>query len=332
MNPIASATTKPIAIKYTPPWPFQNPHLNTIYPHLFRCTKKPKYTRQRIDCPDGDFLDLDYSLAGSNRVLIMACGLESNSGETQVMGMVKAFNEHGWDVVVMNYRGCSGEPNRLPISYHSGATDDFDLAIRHILKDGKYQQAVLMGFSLGGNLLLKYLGERQSALHQSIQASIAVSAPCCLKGSVVQLNKPENHIYQSRFIRSLKAKVYGKARQFPGHIDHKQLASIKTFQEFDNLYTAPIHGFRGAEDYWQQCSSKHFIKHIQLPTLIINALDDPFLNSDCFPQEACRQNRNCTLETPSFGGHLGFVSFNNDGLYWHEWRALHFADEITRAF
>lgn len=314
---------------YEPAFIFRNPHLNTIYPHLFRKVTGIKYTRERLSTPDGDFIDLDFSSVASSKLVIIAHGLESNSNETYVKGMVKSFNKRKWDSVVMNFRGCSGEANLLPRSYHSGATEDLTCVIDYLKAHKNYAEIVLVGFSLGANLILKYLGESGHSIASSIQAAVAVSAPCCLKGSSTKLSKRSNQIYMQRFVTLLKEKMKQKAKTFPGLVNYRDFRSVRSFQEFDDLYTAPFHGFRNAEDYWEQCSSKKYVESIKIPTLLINSLDDPFLNEECFPFKAAALNKNFQLETPAYGGHVGFVSLKNKGEYWHETRAANF---ITNSF
>lgn len=282
------------------------------------------YQRQRIDTPDNDFLDLDWVRTGSRRLAVVAHGLEGDSRRHYMLGMVKALSKRGWDVVAWNARGCSGEPNRAPRFTHSGATEDLETVLARFLSIGGYSEIALLGFSLGGNLTLKYLGERGSGLDRRIKAAVAFSVPCDLFSGCTALAKPANQIYMRRFLATLHDKIRALMKLMPGKIDDQGYEKMRTFKDFDDRYTAPLHGFKDAEDYWRQCSCKPYLKFIQIPTLLVNARNDPFLADPCYPVEEARQNPNLHLEMPTSGGHVGFVSFNHDGEYWSETRAAAF--------
>lgn len=313
---------------YRAPFFLVNGHLQTIFPSLFRKVSGVSYRRERIETPDGDFLDLDWSEAGSKRAAIISHGLEGNTSRAYMMGMSRALNRAGWDALPWNFRGCSGEPNRKLRSYHSGATDDLHTVISHVLSQGKYSEIALIGFSLGGNVTLKYLGERGGEVHSFIRKAAAFSVPCHLASGSRKLAQPSNKLYMKRFLRMLHEKIKAKMEIMPGQLDDAGYESIKDFKGFDDRYTAPIHGFANAEDYWQKCSSKQFIPCITLPTLLINARNDPFLSKECFPVEEARGNPNFYLEMPEAGGHTGFVEFNDSGEYWSEKRAMEFLNEV----
>ena len=284
------------------------------------------YTRTRISTPDGDFLDLDWLKQSSRKLIILSHGLEGSSGRPYIKGMAKLFRDRGYDVLAWNYRGCSEEMNHKIRFYHSGATEDLDLIVNHAIALG-YQDVNLIGFSLGGNLTLKYLGEKASALHPWVKKSVVFSVPLNLHGSCIEISKRSNWIYNRRFLNSLKNKVVHKAKYLEG-IDPAPLASVNSLLEFDDLYTAPIHGFKNALHYYQQCSSLQFVKHIQRPTLVVNALNDPFLSKDCFPDQF-ENHPYVKFEYPSRGGHVGFALFDQNGLYWSELRALQFIQSHT---
>lgn len=310
---------------YRPPRFLQNGHALTIYPHLFRRVEGVVYRRQRIETPDDDFIDLDRSSFGFERVVVVAHGLEGNSQRPYVLGMVRALNEGGWDVVVWNFRGCSGEPNRKPRFYHSGDTADLDTVMCHVLKAGRYNCVALVGFSLGGNVVLKYLGERGSGVPRAIVAAVAFSVPCDLHDSALKMGQASNMLYMRRFLNSLHEKIRVKKALFPGQVDDQGYHSIRDFVEFDDRYS-PLHGFAGALDYYEQSSSKPFLGSIRVPTLLINALDDPFLDFSCYPRDEARASRYLTLEIPGSGGHVGFVSLCSRH-YWSEARCVEFLDE-----
>lgn len=311
-------------VEYTPPLLLKGSHLETIYPSLFRSVKGFSYQRERITTPDHDFLDLDWLTQGSKKLVVISHGLEGNTERAYVRGMARIFHQNEFDVLAWNYRGCSGELNKKVRFYHSGATEDLDFVIRHAISLG-YTAINLIGFSLGGNLTLKYLGEQGQNIHQAINRSAVFSVPMNLKTSCDQLSQPSNWIYTRRFLKSLKLKVQAKADVI-SEIDPGPLSVIKTLVEFDNQYTAPLHGFKDALDYYEQCSSIRFIEFIQRQTLIVNALNDPFLSPDCYPKEI--KNPNITTHYPTHGGHVGFAQFNKNGLYWSEQKALQFISSI----
>lgn len=315
---------------YSAPKFLFNGHLQTIFPSVLRTVRDVRYVRERISTPDDDFLDLDWSRVGSRRLAILSHGLEGSSSRTYMLGMVRALNRSGWDALAWNYRGCSGEINNSVIFYHSGATYDLDHLLRHVAGLNMYQEIVLIGFSLGGNLTLKYLGEQGSEFPAPVVAAAAFSVPSDLRSSAMRLAMPENRIYMQRFLRTLAEKVRAKMGAMPGRIPDYQPEKMRTFAEFDEYYTARLHGFEGAEDYWNRSSSRQFIEHIRIPTLLVNAKNDPFLAPECFPVEEAERSRYVVLEIPDSGGHVGFTSFYRDGIYWSEHRALEFLGAHSR--
>jgi predicted alpha/beta-fold hydrolase len=304
---------------YSPPFFLFNAHLETIYPALLRRVKTIPYTRERINTPDDDFLDLDWLNRGSKKLVIVSHGLEGNSLRPYVRGMAKALFAQGFDVIAWNYRGCGDEINRQLRFYHSGATDDLDVVLTHALKQERYTEIYLVGFSLGGNLTLKYLGERES--HPFIKKAIIFSAPIHLSSSCEKISQPSNRIYAQRFLRSLKRKILEKDQIMPG-LNTSLLPSIKSIKEFDEAYTAPLHGYASADEYYKRNSSIYFLSHIKVPTLIVNTKNDPFLSPLCFPVEEVKGHSFLTLEMPLRGGHVGFTQINMNGLYWSEQRAI----------
>lgn len=314
------------ATNYAAPFLLSNRHLNTIFPTLFRRVPPVQYVRERINTPDNDFLDLDFSRIGSRTAVVILHGLEGSSNRTYVTGMVNIFNERGFDTVSMNFRGCSGECNKALRFYHSGETGDLQTVIDHISQD--YDQIHLVGFSLGGNITLKYVGERGSSINKQIRSAVAISVPVDLHDSSSELEKRHNTIYRMRFIRSLGEKLIEKARFYPDDISLDGLSAIRTFREFDDRYTAPLHGFKDAVDYWKQSSSVFYLSGIAIPTLLINALDDPFLGKGSYPFNAATSNPNFHFETPGEGGHVGFVTFS-EKYYWSEKRAWQFISQYS---
>ena len=313
---------------YRAPFLFSNGHLQTLYPTLARRVVGVSYQRERIETPDNDFLDLDWSRSGSSRLVVLSHGLEGNTHRPYMLGMARELNRQGWDVLAWNYRACSGEINRRLRTYHNGCIDDLDCVVRHALAGSGYTQAALIGFSLGGNLSLLYLGKTAGALDARIRAAVAFSVPCDLRAGALELAKARNYLYMKQFLVSLHKKVRMKMQQMPDRIDDRGYARIRDFRGFDDRYTAPINGFRDAEDYWFQCSSGRFLGAITVPTLIVNALDDPFLAPDCYPVAQAEKSSAVHLEMPASGGHVGFVQFHDDGSYWSEQRAVEFLWQV----
>lgn len=308
---------------YRPPFHLRNAHLQTIYPSVFRKVKGINYERERIKTPDGDFLDLDWSRVGSDKLGIIFHGLEGSSESGYARGMVKAFNEKGWDAMVLNFRSCSGEPNMKPRFYHSGETGDPAFVIEYLLGKYTYRSLSIVGYSLGGNVLLKYLGERGRQVPKEIKNAVAVSVPCELHTSCEVLSKGFNKLYTRHFLTMLMEKAQAKAHLFsPEQLN----LNPQTFHDFDGTFTGPLHGFNGAMDYYLKSSSKAFIPEIRRPVLILNAQDDPFLSRGCFPVEEAKDHQKVFLEMPEKGGHVGFML--NKGKYWAEQRVLAFLEEV----
>lgn len=308
---------------YRPPVWLRNAHAQTIFPALFRRTPRVTTNRERLELSDGDFLDLDWNTDNqSDRVAILTHGLEGTSSNPYMQGMAAALRRAGWDVLAWSFRGCSGETNRLLRSYHSGVTEDLERVIDHSLKTVRYRRVALIGFSIGGNITLKYLGE--TTPDPRIDRAVAFSVPCDLGSSSRKLESRSNRIYMKRFLDTLATKIREKIERYPDQLTDQGLRKMRTFEEFDEAYTAPLHGFRDAADYWKRASSKPVLRDIRISTLLINALDDPFLPSECFPIESARANPNFHLEMPERGGHLGFVAFNSLNEYWTETRAIEF--------
>lgn len=309
---------------YSRPWFLFNRHLETIYPALFRRVQLRDFERQRITTPDNDFLDLDWLKQGAKKIIVISHGLEGNSQRAYIKGMARVFFENGFDVVAWNYRGCSGEMNKALRFYHSGATDDLATVTDRVVRGG-YESVFLIGFSLGGNLTLKYAGERE--LHAKVKGVVAFSVPLDLYTSSLALARSSNWIYSKRFLKSLKKKIRAKGAMMEG-LNVAALENVKTLRNFDDVYTGPIHGFADALDYYKKSSALGFLEGIRTPTLIVNAQNDPFLSHECFPEGIT--NQYVQFEAPVHGGHVGFASFNGKGLYWSELRALDFVQQILR--
>ncbi|WP_027128052.1 YheT family hydrolase [Fusobacterium perfoetens] len=296
-------------IEYKPNWLFKHKHINTCFPTLFRKIKLDYTEREKINTFDGDILYINWVKNNNKKLLILCHGLEGSSKSKYIQGHGKYFSERGWDIIAINYRGCVGE-NQKPSAYHGGLTDDLKLLIEEKGKD--YEIVVIGGFSLGGNIVLKYLGTE--TYPKNLKCGFAVSPPCDFFSSNNQLKKPENKIYSIRFLKKLKNKCEEKYQNHPEwrkFINIEKIRESKTIEEFDDAYTGRFFGFNGYKDYYSKVSSKKNIVNISIPTYILTPLDDPMMGKECYPYEEANQNKNITLETPTYGGHVGFASFKD---------------------
>jgi predicted alpha/beta-fold hydrolase len=317
-----------IASTYKPPLIFKNSHFNTVYKTFFN-NDTVNYTRKRIETPDKDFIDLDFSSVSSDTLIIAMHGLEGSSHSNYILSAINYLNSKGLDCVAINFRGCSGEENNNIYSYNSGKTDDVELVINYIIKQYNYLNILLLGYSMGGNITLKYLGET-TQIQAEVKGAIAVSVPCDLKGSSYALAQWYNRLYLNRFMKTLKAKALNKTKSFPdSNLKKEQIIKARTFKDFDNVVTAPLFDYENAEDYWRKCSAKQFIPGINLPTLVLNAQDDSFLSESCYPINEAKNNKFLFLETPKYGGHVGFNTavFGKDS-HWSEDRIFNFIKHI----
>lgn len=313
---------------YRPPFPFTSGHLQTMYPTLFRRTPKAEPVPERLQTADGDFIDIDWHYSqrqNSSGLVVVSHGLEGHSRKKYPLGMASYLSRNGWDVICLNFRCCSGEPNLLPRFYHSGVTDDLHQVLCHGLSKG-YKHAALLGFSMGGNQTLKYLGENPDLVPEELQAAITFSVPCILDDAVAIMGKSINRPYMKYFMTGLRQKIKEKAVRFPDLIDIEGLDQMQTFEPFDDKYTAPLHGFRNAADYYKRCSSAQFLSSIKVPTLLVQAQNDPFLSLSCYPIETSEKSEKLFLEMPDFGGHVGFIGNWLESAYWSEKRALAFLE------
>ncbi|MDR9455887.1 MAG: alpha/beta fold hydrolase [Salegentibacter sp.] len=314
---------------YTAPRIFRNPHFSTIYSSTLRKVAFSTSQRDRVELEDGDFLDLDRSFSSEGnhkRLVILLHGLAGNAQRPYMNAMARIFAEAGWDTAAMNFRGCSVEMNRLYRSYNAGATEDLKAVINHILAENRYSEIALVGFSLGGNLMLKYLGET-SEIPSEIKSAVAISTPCDLGASLEELSQTRNIIYSKRFVRNLKKELFRRHLAFPEKISKEEIAGCKSLRDIDELYTSRAHGYKNAADYYKKCSSLHFLPNIQIPTLLINAENDSFLSATSYPVEIAKNSKDLHLEIPAHGGHVGFIQ--NKKTYYHEERALEFVQNFS---
>lgn len=286
-----------------------NRHLMTIYGSVARWPPRLPLYRERWELPDGDFLDVDRldGDAGAPLVIVLH-GLEGSSRAGYVLGVLAEARARGWPAAAINFRGCSGEPNRLARFYHSGETGDLAFAVERLAAEQPERALVLAGFSLGGNVITKYLGERRAP--EAVRAAAVVSVPFDLARCARALDGPgvAAWIYRERFLRRLRRKALDKAARFPDAIDAARARAARTFAEFDHGVTAPLHGFAGAEDYWARASSGPLVGAIDRPLLILAAEDDPFVPAESLPLDAARANPRVTLEIFPDGGHVAFIA------------------------
>lgn len=292
---------------YQPTGIYKNAHIQTIFPNRFRKIEKPYLKRFRFELSDGDFIDVDAHQTGNSKLLVLVHGLEGSTQSKYMLGATQHFTQLGFDVLALHQRSCSGVLNRLPQLYHHGITTDIQEVLNQFAP--QYNTLFLMGFSLGGNQVLKFLGQATSKIPENLKAAAAISAPIFLPTCVIKIHQPQQWVYHKMFLDELKAKILKKAQQFPEHINASKLPQTKSLYDFDNNFTAPLFGFDDGQDYYQKASSLPFLKSIQTPTLLLNALDDPMLSVECFPTALAEQHAFLHLCTPQNGGHVGF--FNN---------------------
>jgi uncharacterized protein len=321
------------ARRYTPAPLHIGGHLQTILPSAFRRVRGVTYRRERLELPDGDFVDMDWASAVPNssskraqRVVVLSHGLEGDSHRHYILALAKLFTRHGWDALAWNCRSCSGEMNRLPRLYHHGATEDLAAVVQFAIRQRKYTQVALVGVSLGGNLTLKYLGENGDSLPPEVIGGVGISVPADLVAGEEILALPDRRIYQQRFLKKLRPKVEVMAQRVPG-ISLTGYDQIKRFREFDDRYTAPLHGFASALDYYTRVSSNQFVERITRPALLLSARNDPFLAPSCFPEAIALRHRSFYVEITEQGGHVGFMQLAKEFSY-SELRALEFITSI----
>ena len=319
--------------KYRPAWFAPGPHARTLWARLFRRVALPPVERLRWDTPDGDFVDvvrLPASAPERPRVVLLH-GLEGTSRSPYARGLLHEIARRGWGADLMLFRSCSGELNRTRRFYHSGETGDLAWVIDRLVAEFPAAPIGLAGVSLGGNVLLKYLGERGDDVHPRIVAAAAVSVPFDLGRGSRRIGRGFGRVYEHYFLDSLKRKTREKARVHADLVDLGRLDRVRTLLEFDDLVTGPLHGFESADDYYARSSSLHFLARIRRPTLLLSAIDDPFLPHEVLDEvrDAARDNACLTTEFPAKGGHVGFVAGRNPWrpFYYAEWRVTDFLSE-----
>lgn len=291
---------------YRAPWWLPGGHLQTLYPALFLRRAFAPLRRERWELPDGDFVDIDWTAGNAAAPLVVLFhGLEGSARGHYAGSLLRSVVAYGWRGAVVHFRGCSGEPNRLARAYHSGDSEEIDALLRRFRADHPTLYAA--GISLGGNALLKWLGERGAAAGSIVEAAAAISTPFDLTAAGRALDSGLNkYLYTRHFLRTLKRKACAKLENFSGLCDADALARVTTLHAFDDLYTAPVHGYADADDYWRRASSKPWLGSIAVPTLLINARNDPFLPAAALPSPA-ELSAHVTAEFSATGGHAGFV-------------------------
>ncbi len=318
---IHSAYLGPPAYQY-------NGHLQTIIPGLIRSVSGITYERERLTLNDGDFVDLDWIDGGQNRLVVLTHGLEGDSNRQYIRGTAKLFALYKYDVLAWNCRSCSGEMNRAFRLYNHGEIGDLGEVITHALQTKHYKEIVLVGYSMGGNITLKYLGVHGNQLPDVIKSGIAISSPTDLGASAGLLDRRSNRFYRNRFMKKLVVKLSQKADLFPGRLDMSKLQQVKQWRDFDEFFSAPVNNYHDATDFYTQASAVNFMPGITVPTLLLNAQNDPLLSPECSPGWLAQTHPCIFLETPRTGGHVGFQLAGDEYTY-AERRALSFAQNLA---
>ncbi|MHB8623045.1 MAG: hydrolase [Sulfuricaulis sp.] len=296
---------------FQPAWWCRGPHMQTMWARLMRHAPHPLLQRERLELPDGDFIDLDWMENRTGPIVIVLHGLEGSSDSPYARGILAAFERRGWRGVVMHFRGCSGEPNRLARSYHSGDIGDLAHLIDAIHRREPQTPLAAVGYSLGGNVLLKWLGK--TGEQAPLCAAVAVSVPFVLRDAADRLQQGFSQLYQWQLLRSMRRTVVEKRGRMDLPIKVRDLSTLKSFRDFDEYVTAPLHGFDSADHYYTVSSSRQYLKDITVPTLILHAQDDPFMTEASIPRQH-ELSESVTLELSLRGGHVGFIA----GMWpWH---------------
>lgn len=313
---------------YRPPWWYRGRHLQTVWGPLLRRVPPPALRRERRETPDGDFVDLDWlapSRARSCPLILVLHGLEGSSRSHYALGLMLEISARGWNGAVFNFRTCSGEINRSSRMYHSGDTGDLEWLVESLRVEEGGRPIGLVGVSLGGNVMLRWLGERGATIPPEVRAAAAISVPFHLAAAAGALDRGVRRwLYTEHFLRTMRAKVRAKAAMYGGMMDMSASGRARTFAEWDRLVTAPLYGFADERDYWERCSSAAVLPAIQRPTLLINALNDPFVPGDSLPREAVRDSPWLEAAFVPEGGHAGFLEGRWGARSWAERRALDF--------
>ena len=328
-SPLKQATPP----RYQSPWWLPGAHLQTVYPVLVLKRHKMAYTRERWETTphgktDGDFIDID-RLRGSNDkpMLVVFHGLEGSSESIYAVNLMREAERRGWRGMVPHFRGCSGEVNRLPRAYHSGDAAEIDWILRRAKAEAPQQPLYVAAISLGGNATLKWLGEQGTAAAGVVTAAAGISAPLDLMASGRALEMGFSKLYAQSFLKTMKKTAFAKLERHPGMFDAEAMRAARTLHDFDDLLTAPVHGFKDADDYWTRASAKPGLINVAVPTLVLNAANDPFLPASALPRPD-EVSKLVTLDFPAHGGHVGFLSSPFPGAAsWMPQRVFHFFEQ-----
>jgi uncharacterized protein len=308
---------------YHPSRIWRNPHVSTIYPSAFRKVNGVNYTREKLELSDGDFLDLDWSKSSENntKLAIFTHGFLGNSTRPYLLGGVKAFNSANYDALAWNHRGVSGENNRFEKITTHGSSWELEEIINSVLSKNQYTEIILVGYSKGGNISMKYAGEKSENIPTEIKKIIAISSPTDLQGSVDVMGK--NGFYTERFKTKLLKFLLNRSELIDNQV-LKEIPKMKYLDDITDNYIAPLHGFKDGRDYYEQCAAMHVVDKIRVPTLILNAKNDPVLSESCAMMNVAKNSDYIYSEIPNHGGHCGFYQPNTDGIYWGDKRMIEF--------
>ncbi len=316
--------------RFTPAWWCRGPHMQTLWPNLVRRRPGVRLRRERLELPDRDFIDIDWldnlppAGEGSRRpIVVVLHGLQGSSRSVYVRGLLRALEPFDWHIAVMHFRGCSGEPNRLARSYHSGETGDFRYVLGLLRRRAPRVPLAAVGYSLGGNVLLKYLGESEA--ESVLRAAVAVSVPMVLHHAASRLERGFPRVYQWQLLRCMRRAVEAKRSRTDFPLKARDLARLRTFREFDEHVTAPLHGFLDADHYYAMSSARPYLGRIRVPTLLLHARDDPFMTEGVIP-DGDELSEAIEFELYDHGGHVGFVAGR-----W-PWRARYWLEERIPAY
>ncbi|HMG17050.1 MAG TPA: alpha/beta fold hydrolase [Saprospiraceae bacterium] len=302
-----------------------NKHLATIVPSIFRKVNGIEYLRERLILKDNDFLDIDVVYNKNNKAVILSHGLEGNSEKSYIKGTAKLFLENGWDIIAWNCRSCSGEMNKAKRIYHHGEVEDIGEVVDWAVVKNQYKSIGLIGFSMGGVINTKYIATQKANLSDKLTFNIAVSTPCDLEACALTLDQKNNFIYKRKFFKSLKDKLMLKADQYPGMIDTDLLQRIKYWRDFDEHFSAGMNGFANRRAFYQQATLNNFLEDVTIPTLILNAANDPLIPIESNPSSIAKSNKMLQVEITKYGGHCGY-SLRKDEYTYAERSALRFAE------
>ncbi|MBP5672085.1 MAG: alpha/beta fold hydrolase [Lentisphaeria bacterium] len=314
---------------YHAPFLLGNAHIQTILPSYMRHEDDIAYEREPFNTPDDDVIQLDWSKVGSDRLLIINHGLCGHTHRHYVLSLVKAFNANGWDCMAWNYRGTSKEQNKQLKFTTNNSTDELGWLVNHAIDKGHYRKIALSGYSMGGNIATLYLSREAERVPPQVIGGAVFCAAIDLHGCTISLDNPFNRIYTKHFLKKLIALARAKHEQFPDKVDLSNIDGIKTFHDYDNRFTAPLVGFKDADDYYTTASASRYLEKLKLPLLMVNPKNDPFLGGDCYPVEFAKKSDKLFLEIPDSGGHCGFITPGRDKLWWPAQRALDFLTPLA---